>query len=1024
MSRLLADVSKHSPHFLLMGVLFLLSFFLAIWFVITSLENNNHNFEQEAVTASTVVRQQASYAAVRMKDVSAFVASDKEEEIDIKLKREPRTSEFITELGFFFSEKPSHHHYYYSETTRLDTKAEDFSGVLVRLNAEPGLGISFASGGKGKNFFKDVKESDIVLLQSLEHTDPLNLRGADTGYVVSYAILDVRRILDSIDRNFSAANLIEARYMVNDQSRRIQTDVRRSRPFLWLFEPAEKVIPVVFTRNLTVILHFQEVYTNTTKILVFILGFVLLSAIASGLFFYLQHRNRQLVDSLAKAVVSETRANATKSEFLANMSHEIRTPLNGVLGMAELLSRSSLTPAQKRYADQIKSSGSMLLTILNDILDMSKLESGQLAIDPVKTDLAAQCREAVAFFMSNAQEKDLSLVLDIEPGVPDIVVIDPMRLRQILGNLISNAVKFTEEGEIVITVAFRAQQIAEGAERGELHIAVADPGIGMRPEEVDRLFQRFSQANGNTTRRFGGTGLGLAICKQLCETMRGNISVESIWGKGTTFHVTLPVSVEHSTPAIRWQGGEVALVSESDVIARIVAKSFETIGTSIKRFRYTRDLPQRLLAGAVSGSAFRLIIFNDDGNIHRARDEWGAIKDKLVPGAKSIVLGESLSNRNYLAFDQAIVKPFVAANLVEAAADLVSEGTVGTVTVPQEVAVPPNRMQVSCKGRKLLLVDDNHVNLLIADEFLADYGLEVTSVTDGKKAIEAARKGDFDIVFLDCQMPVMDGYEAARILRKMMARGEIRRVPIVALTANALKGDREKCLQAGMDEFLPKPMHLQSLNDALVRLLENPEFAWLHSKRDGEPDSLGEETADLPAEPDWPPAEEVADDTSPATVTPLLAPGRKAPPPAPPQADPGKGDAPIPLKTEQGERRVPLMDLGAFEATRRSMRNFDKLIDLFRTDTANYLEDIRRALATDDLQQALLPAHTIKSSGRMLGATGLSALAEAMETRLREDQSPSSDKLAFQLEKMLRVYKATLKQIDVQLAQPPNRESA
>ncbi|MAY63266.1 MAG: hypothetical protein CML29_13750 [Rhizobiales bacterium] len=1024
MSRILADVSRHNTHFFLMGVLFLLSFSLAVWFVISSLENNNHNFEQEAVTASTVVRQQVDAAAVRIKDISAFVASGKEEDIDNNLKRAARQTQFISELGFFFSASPGRNHYYLAESSRLNTLAGDFPSILTRLNAEPGLIIAFAGGGKGKEFFQGVKESDIVLLQSLEHADPLDLRGADKGYVVSYAILDVSNVLDSIDRKFSAAKLIEARYMVNDQSRRIQADVERSRPFLWLFNPAEKAIPVVFSRNLTVVLQFQEVYTNTTKILVFVLGFVLLSAIASGLFFYLQHRNKQLVDSLAKAVVSEQRANATKSEFLANMSHEIRTPLNGVLGMAELLSRSSLTPAQKRYADQIKSSGSMLLTILNDILDMSKLESGQLAIDPVKTDLAAQCREAVAFFMSTAQAKGLSLVLDIEPGVPDIVVIDPMRLRQILGNLISNAVKFTEEGEIVITVGFRTRRIAEGAERGELRIAVADPGIGMRPEEVDRLFQRFSQANGNTTRRFGGTGLGLAICKQLCETMQGNISVESSWGKGTTFHVTLPVSVEHSTPAIRWQGGEVAVVSESDVIARIVAKSFETIGTSIKRFRYTKDLPSRLLAGAVSGSAFRLIIFNDDGNIHRARDEWGAIKDKLVPGAKSIVLGESLSNRNYTAFDRAIIKPFVATKLVETAAELVSEGVVGTVAIPQEIVVPPNRVQVSCKGRRLLLVDDNHVNLLIADEFLADYGFEVTSVTDGKKAIEAARKGDFDIVFLDCQMPVMDGYEAARILRKMMAHREIRRVPIVALTANALKGDREKCLQAGMDEFLPKPMHLQSLNDALVRLLESPEFSWLGSQGDEEPGGPANETAGLPAEPDLPSQESAPEETSSASVTPILAPGRHATPPAPRRTEPVKNDAPIPLRTEQGERRVPLMDLGAFEATRRSIRNFDKLIELFRTDTANYLEDIRRALATDDLQQAVLPAHTIKSSGRMLGAIGLSALAEAMETGLREDRSPSSDKIAFQLEKMLRVYKATLKQIDVQLAQPPKRESA
>ncbi len=849
---------RRNLHYVVMAVLLLLSVALTVWFLITSFQTNQRGFEQEVATASKIVRQQVDAAAIRLKDLAAFVASGQVDEVDMKLRRASRNSQSISELGFFFSNRLGDHKFYYADSSSLDMNRDDLAAVVARLNATPGLMISFASNDDRSGFLRALSDTDILVMQSLEVTDGLQLRGAPKRYLVTYAILDLRDIFDELSGAFKAAELIGATYTLNGASRTIALEHVRPPGYLQRYYSGEMAVPVLFSRNLSVLLRFRETYVGFERLLVFVSGIFLLAGIATALFLLLQHRNRDLVGRLGEAVAAEKRANAAKSDFLANMSHEIRTPLNGVLGMAELLTRSELSPTQRRYAEQIKSSGTMLLTILNDILDMSKLESGQLAIDPVRTDITAQCRDAIAFHTPAAQSKGLSLVLDLEPDVPEFVVVDPMRLRQILGNLITNALKFTETGRIVVTVGFRTASSDEHGEVGELLVSVADSGIGMHPEEVARLFERFSQANGDTARRYGGTGLGLAICKQLCEAMQGDISVQSTWGEGTTFHVRLAVRAERAERAAEGREDEV------------------------------------------------------------------------------------------------------------------------------EVADATDRARIHFEGRKLLLVDDNAVNLTIGEQFLTTFGIDVEADADGQAAIETARHGRFDVIFLDCQMPGMNGYEAARILRTMMARDEIRRVPIVALTANALKGDRDKCLEAGMDEFLPKPLQMQNLAETLLRLLDMPEFGWLRSvgDRHGKEPGMDHATAR----------------TAVAEVN-IAKPG-----PSQPEA--------------------PILDLGVFDTMRSTIRKSTTLVELFRTGTADYIEGIRTALATGDLEMLVLPAHTIKSSSWIVGAMKLSEIAQTMEALARGDETPPRDVLLAHFAAMERTFKHTLREIDDQLQRSTLAETA
>ena len=998
------------PRYFLVALILVLTASLLAWLVISAVRVSMADFEQDTDNASKLVRQKLDTVAIRLKDLSTFVASGMEDQIKAKLSRISRVSPYMTELGYVRSDHPGSPQIYYSQTSHMDPKAADFPEILAALNAQPGQVAFFAKAFKPASVFSRLSEDDLVFAQSTRAPNALGLRSHLDPFLVTYAVIDMHQLLMQSAAELRNAQLVGVHYTADGMYRELEIEQVDNRSLLQLVMSQTKSVPVLASNNLNMVLELRGDFKGGATLLFFVLGILTLSSIATGLFIMAEFRNQAVRKTLQQAAERERVANNAKSEFLANMSHEIRTPLNGVLGMSELLARSSLTPAQQRYADQIKTSGMTLLGILNDILDMSKLESGQLAIDAVRIDLPAQLRETLSFFTANARAKGIGLLLDIDVDVPTAVVVDPMRLRQILSNLVSNAIKFTEVGEIVVSVSFTPSQSGEG----HVVIAVRDQGIGMKQEEADRLFKRFSQANAATTRNYGGTGLGLAICKQLCDAMGGTITVESERGKGSTFYVSLPAAVEQQEQMPIWKFGEIAIVSNSDGVAAIVDKALANAGVRPKRFRYTRDLSSRLLAGPEGGREnFSLILFNDDGDVHHAKDEWNAIKGKIAPAAKSVILGEMQSNRNYVAFDGVVVKPFAPTGLMETVMRVMADGD--ELISPEAAAKRAPRSTRRFDGYKLLLVDDNHVNLLIAEEFLSEYGFQVVTVTDARKAISVAQTGDFDLIFMDCQMPDMDGYEAAEILRQLMLEDRIRRVPIVALTANALKGDREKCLRAGMDEFVVKPLQTQSLSDMFERLVTMDEFGGLTRSRTGPAVSTAPATATPVEEANQPlaissPLETVEEvrrteiSQSPDTALPKLTLVAEAPP------------------LQQGsDQDLSIMDVVVFKRTRASMKKFDTLMSFYRNDTADYMEAIRQALHNGDEKLAILPAHTIKSSSAMIGAVGLSALAAKMEKHLRMLDAPSETELASIFEKMQTAFEATLRQIDLLVGQKEDR---
>ena len=1035
---------------------------LVIWLVWSSVRVNKTDFDYETNSVSKLIQQQFDTVIIRIKDLAAFVSANMEDEVDTKLRQASRISNNLVELGYFYSDSSSKLKVYYTGTPTLDVSADDYQKVIDRLGAQPGLVIAFAGGGSG--MFRNVDPQDIVMMQSLKADGELGLRLGQGHALITYAIVDLDAIIQETTSGLRVSRYIEARYLVEGQSRRLGA------PELSVNQATageRRQISLVATRNLSLTFEFERTFGASLTVALFATGIIGLAGIAAGLFFVSERSHQRGRLRLREAAEAEREANDAKSDFLATMSHEIRTPLNGVLGMAELLTRSELTPTQKRYAEQIRTSGSMLLGILNDILDMSKLENGKLAVDIVRMDLHECLRETVGFFVANAQDKGLSLLLDLDPDVPGIIGMDPMRLRQIVSNLVSNAIKFTEKGEIVVAAHF----IPTAASRGDLRISVSDSGIGMTAEECERLFQRFSQANSGTTRRYGGTGLGLAISKQLAEALGGSISVQSAPSKGSTFEICLPVDVHRGKGGAVWEHGSVALICDSRAVAAIVGKAFKSAGVQPAIFPYSDDLAKQLILGDGSGNAFSLIIFNEERDIHVSKDHWQAIKTKIIPAAQSIVLGNLESNRNYAAFDEVLVKPFIPASLVEMAKRLLGSRAGNTFAAADSSVEHAKTVKQLFENRRLLLVDDNHVNLLIAEEYLSRYGFAITTATNGVKAVREAEDGDFDIIFMDCQMPEMDGYQATGIIRNQMADKKIRRVPIVALTANALKGDRERCLEAGMDDFLSKPLQDQALMGAFDRTLENPAFAWLGVPIDAKPPTqsalrpivnaasaggslISEVISGHPGErlnisteikppivvpPQNSPVQpEIAEpgnsteafwDQKAETAPTISRPPALAIPPNSALITPiSKTQEPLstaapnsasPLSGSAGSTKVPLMDIAEFQRTRDAMKKFDLLLSLYRHDTADYLKVIRQSLTMQAFDEAILPAHTIKSSSRMVGATGLSALSANMETRLRTKAGSSPAELQNLLEKMEKVFEATLRQIDGLMEERP-----